>query len=166
MNHVAIIGQERVEVELRSTDLDAVRARVGGRDYRIALREVAPGVFWTVRDGRSIELQVAAVDGGYDVRLGGRSLRVELLDRRAILAGRGGAGRPGRREVRAPMPGRVVRLLVEEGAAVETGAGLVVVEAMKMQNEIRSAGPGVVERIAVAEGQAVDAGELLVVVGT
>ena len=62
------------------------------------------------------------------------------------------------------MPGKVVRLLVKAGDSVEVGQGLLVVEAMKMQNEIRSPKSGSVERVLVAEGQAVNAGEVLCVV--
>jgi biotin carboxyl carrier protein len=62
------------------------------------------------------------------------------------------------------MPGKVVRLLAQQGEAVQAGKGLVVVEAMKMQNEIRSPKSGTVERLLVQEGQAVIAGEVLAVV--
>jgi biotin carboxyl carrier protein len=64
----------------------------------------------------------------------------------------------------APMPGKVVAVLVEVGASVKPGAGLVVLEAMKMENEFRATGGGVVTEIHVTVGQTVDAGDLLVVV--
>ena len=67
----------------------------------------------------------------------------------------------GRQQVLAPMPGKVVRLLVKVGDKVEAGQGLLVVEAMKMQNEIRSPKSGVVERLQAKEGQPVNAGEVL-----
>jgi biotin carboxyl carrier protein len=67
----------------------------------------------------------------------------------------------GRQPVVAPMPGKVVRLLVKAGDTVEAGQGLLVVEAMKMQNEIRSPKSGVVERLLAQEGQPVNAGETL-----
>ena len=62
------------------------------------------------------------------------------------------------------MPGKVVRVLVAQGARVEAGQGLLVVEAMKMQNEVRSPKAGTLERLHVVEGQAVNAGEILAVV--
>ncbi len=67
----------------------------------------------------------------------------------------------GRQQIAAPMPGKVVRLLVQAGDAVEVGQGLLVVEAMKMQNEIRSPKNGRVEKLFAREGQAVNAGEIL-----
>jgi biotin carboxyl carrier protein len=62
------------------------------------------------------------------------------------------------------MPGKVVRLLIEEGDHVEAGQGLLVVEAMKMQNEIRSPKSGTIERVLAREGQPVNAGEVLCIV--
>jgi biotin carboxyl carrier protein len=70
----------------------------------------------------------------------------------------------GRQQIVAPMPGKVVRVLVSAGDEVAAGQGLLVVEAMKMQNEIRSPKQGKVERFEVQEGQAVNAGEVLCVV--
>jgi len=70
----------------------------------------------------------------------------------------------GRQQIVAPMPGKVVRLLVQQGEKVEAGRGLLVVEAMKMQNEIRSPKTGTVERLLVTDGQAVNAGEVVAVV--
>ena len=70
----------------------------------------------------------------------------------------------GSQSVIAPMPGKVVRLLVKAGEAVEAGKGILVVEAMKMQNEVRSPKSGKIERLLVSEGQAVSAGEVLAVV--
>ncbi|MGH9706384.1 MAG: biotin/lipoyl-containing protein, partial [Candidatus Acidiferrales bacterium] len=70
----------------------------------------------------------------------------------------------GRQNVLASMPGKVVRVLANAGDAVEAGQGLLVVEAMKMQNEIRSPKSGTIERLLVAEGQTVNAGELLAIV--
>jgi len=70
----------------------------------------------------------------------------------------------GRAQVAAPMPGKVVRVLVERGQAVEAGAGLVVVEAMKMQNELKSPKSGTVVELRVEAGATVNAGELLAVI--
>jgi len=69
-----------------------------------------------------------------------------------------------RQQVTAPMPGKVVRILVQAGDKVEAGQGLLVVEAMKMQNEIRSPKGGTIERLHVKEGQPVNAGEVLCIV--
>ena len=89
----------------------------------------------------------------------------EVVDPRAWRGRTHGAvALEGRQHVVAPMPGKVVRVLVHEGDTVESGQGILVVEAMKMQNEIRSPKAGTVERLNVKEGQPVNAGEVLCVV--
>ena len=77
---------------------------------------------------------------------------------------KGGLELEGAQNVLAPMPGKVVRLLVNAGDTVDAGQGLVVVEAMKMQNEIKSPKKGIVKKVGVKEGAAVNAGDLLATV--
>ena len=90
---------------------------------------------------------------------------VEVRDPRSLRSRQGGAqDEKGPRKIVAPMPGRVVRLLVAEGAEVEAGQGIVVVEAMKMQNEIKSPKKGMVKKITASEGAAVNSGDVLAVV--
>lgn len=82
----------------------------------------------------------------------------------AALASAGGRGGSG--TIKAPMPGRVVRLLVAEGEAVQADAPLLIVEAMKMENEVRTPAAGVVRRLSIAAGDTVEAGQLLCEVAT
>lgn len=105
--------------------------------------------------------------GDFDVHVAGRSLAVEV--RQAGSFGRqkrAGAGAPGAgpQRITAPMPGKIVRVLVKAGDEVKARQGLVVVEAMKMENELRAARDGRVREVAVTEGQSVDAGAVLLVV--
>jgi pyruvate carboxylase subunit B len=142
-------------------------------------------------DGQSVSASLEALDGSPEVRLviEGRAatLAVEghgdgvwrLVDRGAVrevgvedertrhirqLAGAGKAANSGA-VVKAPMPGLVVRIPVTVGEQVGAGAGLLVLEAMKMENEIKAAGPGVVSAIRVATGQAVEKGQILIELG-
>ncbi len=107
-------------------------------------------------------------DGGdFDVHLDGRTIPVQI--RPAGAFGRqnkagAGAQATGPQRIVAPMPGKVVRVLVKPGDDVKARQGLVVVEAMKMENELRAARDGRVRDVAVAEGQSVDAGAVLLVV--
>ncbi len=89
---------------------------------------------------------------------------VEVFDPRNLRARKAGSATQGRHDVAAPMPGKVVRLLVTVGDAVEPGQGLVVVEAMKMQNEIKSRKAGRVVEVRTRPDAAVTAGEILLVV--
>jgi len=104
-------------------------------------------------------------DGKLKLQTGSREFTAEVIDPRAWSGRRhGNAEAEGRQQIVAPMPGKVVRLLVKAGDHVEAGQGLLVVEAMKMQNEIRSPKSGTLERVLAKEGQPVNAGEVLCVV--
>ena len=89
---------------------------------------------------------------------------VAAVDRRRHATGVSGTIVDGVQRVSAPMPGRVIRVLVKPGDAVTAGQGLVVVEAMKMENELVSPKSGTVQDVTVAEGQSIEAGRLLVIV--
>jgi biotin carboxyl carrier protein len=143
--------------------------RLDGRPLEADAVEVATGVYSILLGGRALEVRVqpAETTGGLRIHVAGEELAVQVFDPRAWRShGRGGGAlaAEGRQQVVAPMPGKVIRVLVCHGEAVEAGQGLLVVEAMKMQNEIRSPKSGTVERVMVAEGQAVNAGEPLAVV--
>jgi len=100
------------------------------------------------------------------VHIGGRTIAVSFLDRRR-RSGRSGAaasGATGTREIVAPMPGRIVRVLVAAGDRVAANQGLVVVEAMKMENELRAPREGTIAAVRVSEGMSVEANTVLVVV--
>ncbi|GAC1679504.1 MAG: acetyl-CoA carboxylase biotin carboxyl carrier protein subunit [Candidatus Acidiferrum sp.] len=124
--------------------------------------EVAPNTFSILLHGRAYEMRVSpAVDGSLMVQTATREFSVEVLDPRAWRGRHPSAEAEGRQQIVAPMPGKVVRLLVKEGDMVDVGQGLLVVEAMKMQNEIRSPKNGRIERLIAKEGQLVNAGETL-----
>jgi len=124
--------------------------------------EVSPGVYSILIDGKSLEVRVEPFAGKLRVAAGGREVEATVRDPREWQRARHGAAETeGRQQILAPMPGKVVRLLVATGDTVQAGQGIVVVEAMKMQNEIRSPKSGKVERLAVIEGQTVNAGEVV-----
>jgi biotin carboxyl carrier protein len=125
--------------------------------------EIAPYTLSILLNGQSHEIRVSpAPDGKLKLQTGTHEFTAEVIDPRAWSGRRHGhVEAEGRQPIVAPMPGKVVRLLVKAGDQVETGQGLLVVEAMKMQNEIRSPKSGTVERVLAKEGQAVNAGEVL-----
>jgi len=130
--------------------------------------EVAPGVYSILIGGRSYEARVAAQPGeaaGQILRVvtvGTRHYRVEVHDPRRRRGASRAATSDGPQEIRAPMPGKIVKILVSENQEVVQGAGLLVIEAMKMQNELRAPRSGRVERIYIAEGTGVETGSHLV----
>lgn len=127
---------------------------------------IAPSTVSVLIGGQSFEVHVTpSLDGQLKLQSGPHEFTVELQDPRAWQGRRHGTlEAKGRQQIIAPMPGKVIRLLVTTGEEVEAGQGLIVVEAMKMQNEIRSPKKGKVERMQVKEGQAVNAGDVLCVV--
>ena len=128
--------------------------------------EIAPHILSILLNGQSHEIRITpASDGKLKLQTGTQEFTAEVIDPRAWSGHRHShVEAEGRQQIVAPMPGKVVRLLVKAGDRVEIGQGLFVVEAMKMQNEIRSPKSGTVERVLAKEGQPVNAGEVLCVV--
>jgi biotin carboxyl carrier protein len=125
--------------------------------------EISPNVFSVLVNGESYEVRIAvANDSKLTLQTRHHEFVAEIVDPRAWRGRHHGAVEAqGRQEIVAPMPGKVVRVLVKAGDKVEAGQGLLVVEAMKMQNEVRSPKTGTVERLLAREGHAVNAGEVL-----
>ena len=144
---------------------DAFVCLLDGRRVAFQASIVRPGVLSLLLQGRSYTCLLDHTSEGMAVLVQGRRYPFTVQDPRS-LRGRGGrgAGTEGPKAIKAPMPGRVVRVLVEAGATVEAQQGLVVIEAMKMQNELKSPKAGTVVRIAVAVGDTVQAGDVLAVV--
>ena len=162
---VHISGRTHVVELERGADGWQTKTEAGsGTSAHIA--EIAPNIFSVLLSGHSHEVYVTpSPDGQLQLQTGGLEFLAEVFDPRSWRGRRQtGAEAEGRQQIVAPMPGKVVRLLVKEGDKVEAGQGLLVVEAMKMQNEIRSPKSGALERVQVAEGQAVNAGDVLCVV--
>lgn len=123
--------------------------------------EVEPGVFSIIDDaGRAFEIRVSATEAF----VAGHRYRYELEDPRQWKRGAGAAGASGPAAIVAPMPGKVVRILVSEGDLVTAGQGIVVVEAMKMQNELKSPRDGKVSAIKATPNQSVSAGAILALI--
>jgi biotin carboxyl carrier protein len=164
MKYTAMIQGEPVEVELRASGARVVEAEISGRKYTVEAAAVQPGVYWLNWNSQSMEIAVTPSPEGYVVSIGGQHIVVEIIDSRTALRQAAQVGYGATAQIRAPMPGKVVRVLVAEGAAVQANQGILVIEAMKMQNEIRTPKSGVVQKLSVKEGAAVTAGDLLATV--
>jgi biotin carboxyl carrier protein len=137
---------------------------VDGRAVEADAVRISADTFSILIEGRSFEVTVEENPDGLLLRTGGRQFQVEIIDPRSWRRGRGaGVELEGRQQLIAPMPGKIVRVLVAAGDHVDAGQGLLVIEAMKMQNEVRSPKSGTVEKLTV-EGRTVSAGEVLAVV--
>jgi biotin carboxyl carrier protein len=153
--------------KLRTVELerhaDGWRISLDGQQVHADAVEINPHTLSLLLEGQSYEVHIReSPDGVLRLETGFQEFTAEVVDPRAWRGRRHGAVEAeGRQQVLAPMPGKVVRILVQAGDQVEAGQGLLVVEAMKMQNEIRSPKGGTVERLHVKEGQPVNAGEVL-----
>jgi biotin carboxyl carrier protein len=159
--YVTIAGRE-IPVEV-----DGDRVTVEGREVRAHLT-VVPGtpIRHLLVGTESLALVVDRRGRGeWHLSVAGTGHLAEVADERTrhirnLTAGVGKAAGP--TQLRAPMPGLVVRVLVDTGDSVPVGQGLIVLEAMKMENELRAPAPGKVAAVRVAAGQAVEKGQLLI----
>jgi biotin carboxyl carrier protein len=148
MNKRVYLGEQAVDLE---TNAD--------------ITEVEPGVYSVLKDGRSFVARVVAGrPGAFSVDIGGASFAAEVRDPRDLEPHSRKAQHGGRQTIAASMPGKVIRVLVEVGQMVEAGQGIVVVEAMKMQNAMKAAKPGKVVQIQTRDGDTVRAGDVLAVI--
>jgi biotin carboxyl carrier protein len=159
---------------------------IGERSLRVSLRRAGDGVFAQVDDGpeqlvslatlrgplrmlvvgeQRVELLAARGDDAVELSIDGIGYRAEVMDEAharlaQVTAARGASH--GRRDLKAPMPGLVVKVLVEAGQTVEAGQPLIVLQAMKMENELSVPRGGAISSVAVKAGQTVEAGQVLV----
>jgi biotin carboxyl carrier protein len=159
-----------VTIDGKNYRLDLNRAdgcwscRLDGRDLEIDAVLARPDVLSLRIGNMAYEIKSERVANESYLWVGSTRFAVEIRDPRS-LRGRTRAGDDhGPRKITASMPGKVVRLLVREGEELESGAGVAVVEAMKMQNEIKSPKKGTIQKILVSEGAAVNAGDVLAIV--
>ncbi|MFL6415464.1 MAG: acetyl-CoA carboxylase biotin carboxyl carrier protein subunit [Bryobacteraceae bacterium] len=129
-----------------------------------SLVAISPGVYSVLLGTRSISLNISKQDGRYEATSGGRRLFLSIADKRDRSERQRSDAESGPVEVRAQMPGKIISLLVEPGAEVTAGQGLLVIEAMKMQNELKAPKSGTVSKMLVSEGETVPANHRLVVI--
>lgn len=158
----------QVSIHGRNHDLELTPAegtwdcRLDGRAIQIDVRTISPGVLSILRDGKSY---VVRHGGNGTVMVGERTYEVAIADPRSWRSRQMAlAGAAGPQKLTASMPGKVVRILTAPGAEVKAGQGILVMEAMKMQNELRSPRDGKVTAIMVQEGGAVNLGAVVAIV--
>jgi biotin carboxyl carrier protein len=157
-------AQRNVEFTPQANGAPRVAFTVDGRLVEADAIRISRGAYSILLGGRSLEVTAEETTGGLLIRANGREFQVEIFDPRSWRRRRGAwIELEGRQQLVAPMPGKIVRVLVAAGQQVSAGQGLLVIEAMKMQNEIRSPKSGTVEKVA-REGQTVNAGEVLAIV--
>ena len=163
----ALIGDREEELLIKLEE-GRISAEVGNRVYELEVRELPPDGYLFFLRHNVHECRVnerPASKETFDVTIHGRSHEVTIVDPKRLRSGQNSdRHHHGVTEIRAPMPGKIVRVQTEAGESVEKGTGVIVVEAMKMQNEMKSPRAGVVVSINVQAGDTVNAGDVLAVI--
>jgi len=162
MNYIATIGDREIKVTVEEVGVARYMVTADGKEYLVDAHQVQDSVWSILYGTESFEVDVQGRDDDYEVLIEGDCHKFSLMNeqRRALIRA-GGKGAAGKAMVTSPMPGKVVKLLVAEGEEVQTDQGVIVVEAMKMENELKSAITGKVKEIFVQEGEVVESGAKL-----
>ena len=168
MNYVALVNGEERQVEITELSAGQFQIIMEGRTLTVDSREVSDWTQSLLCGAQAFNIEAEKnPNGGENVLVRGHILTVEVLDLRTLSLRKAQEvvpGLDGPAAITAPMPGRVVAVLVEEGQQVIEGQGLVVVEAMKMQNEIKAPRAGQVKNLKVEAGATVESGVPLCIV--
>ncbi len=165
MKYIAEHNENEYEIEISRTGR-LVSAAVDGRSYEVEVSEPESGVYLIKNGPKIFEATVGRTeDGSFRVRIGEHYFDIGVADPKRLRGRSSAAGEhDGVAEIKTAMPGKIVRVLVAAGDAVEKGDGIIVVEAMKMQNELKSPKTGTITDIRFAEGSTVSAGDVLVTI--
>ena len=174
MFYQVTVGQKTYRVELQNLEDSPAtpiaikgqwRIRLDGRELVIDAAQVGAHTLSLLVNGQSFEVRREGTQDGQRIFLRGKAYNVSIEDPRALRSRkRAGLDDAGPQKLVSSMPGKVVRVLAHEGDEVAAGQGLVVVEAMKMQNEVRSPKSGKLIKMLAKSGKNVDAGEVLAIV--
>ena len=155
------IGEQSFRVELERGET-GWKCRLNGREFPVDVVSGEDGVLSLLLAGKSYEVKQENTATETRVVVGQERFNVAVRDPRSFRSRRrAGAEAQGVKKITAPMPGKVVRLLVAEGSTVEAGQSVIVIEAMKMQNELKAPKSGVLKKLNIKEGAAVEAGQSL-----
>jgi biotin carboxyl carrier protein len=163
-HYTATVDGADHEVEIEELNGHTYRVTLAGQAFHVDLRKVGDSSFSIFVGSRSFDLEVSRDGDELIVASRRGASRVTLIDKRARAASSGRRLPVGRAELKAMMPGRVVKVLVAVGDEVKADQGMLVVEAMKMENEIKAPKAGKVIEVKATVGQTVEKGALLLVI--
>ncbi|MGA3211169.1 MAG: biotin/lipoyl-containing protein [Terriglobales bacterium] len=160
---LVIAGQpHRLELQRSGTTFACT---LNGKPVQVDAVLSRPSIVSLLIDGKSYEVKRELTPADMHIWVNGARYSAEIRDPRSLQSRRSGEkSAAGPKKLTAPMPGKVLRVLVKEKDAVEAQQGVIVIEAMKMQNELKSPKPGVVQKILAAEGATVNPGDVLMVI--
>ncbi len=165
MTYDVVVDGKTRQVELTRGE-KTWQCKVDGHEIEVDAALTARDVLSVLVDGKAYEIKrERSLQGELHMVIGSARYAVDVQDPRSLRTRRSVAGsEAGPQRVKAPMPGKIVRILVDEQDEVKAGQGIIVMEAMKMQNEMKSPKDGKVQKILTAEGSTVNAGDTLAIV--
>lgn len=162
MRSQVILDGKTYDLELIPQPDGRVKAMMGGREVLADVESLPGGCYSVIIEGKHFQIDADVTPDGVWLERYGMRHMAEVIDPRSLLTGGKRPGSGGPTVVKSPMPGKVIKLLVSEGQSVRQGEGVVVIEAMKMQNELKSPMNGVIGQIFAQEGTSVETnGKLL-----
>ncbi len=166
MRYLATLDGQEHEIEIEELAAGSFAIRFGENRFEADLRKLGPASFSVIVNNRSFDFDVARDGEETVVASRSRSTRLTVADAARRTARAAGPRREvsGRVEIKAAMPGRVVNVLVAPGDEVKAEQGVIVVEAMKMENEVKAPKAGKVVEVKAVAGQAVEKGQLMIVI--
>lgn len=164
MKYTAILNEQEREIEIIRQDRHRFRVVVDGRTHEVDARPCAPDQLSVLVDNTSYDISFSHGESSVLLNFRNRHFDIDVLDERRMRMRRvrSDLELSGPETIKTSMPGKVVKILVEEGQIVKPGSGVAIIEAMKMENEIRCRNGGVVKCIHVTAGQAVEGDVLLI----
>ena len=167
MKLIAEINDEKHEIAFKQTG-ERLTADIDGRIYELEASEVEPNVFLLKHENKIYQIFVSPKQNPqepFSVFVGNYNFEIKIFDPKRLRDATDAAGgTDGTVEIKTAMPGKIVRVLVEAGAEIKKGEGVIIVEAMKMQNEMKSPKDGIVKEIRFAEGETANAGDVLAII--
>jgi len=168
--YIATYNEKEIPIQIEHLEGDQIKITSGEKDWIVDVHQAGPHHYSVIQEGKSYDLRFFRKEDEIQAFLHGEHVYFQLQDERSHArkarqqAAGGGTAIEGKAEIKAQMPGKVVMMKVKEGDDVEQGQGVVVVEAMKMENEIGAPKTGKVTAVKVAEGDSVETGTLMVVI--
>lgn len=163
----AELNNEKYEIEIKREG-GKVFAKIAEREYELEASQPEENVYLLKNEGKIYQIFISPRNNSaepFAVNVGNHQLEINIFDPKKLRSsGAAGGNADGIAEIKTAMPGKLVRVLTEVGAEISAGEGVLVVEAMKMQNEMKSPKDGVVKEIRFAEGATVNAGDILAII--
>jgi len=164
MNYVVTYNNKEINAKIEEIKPFEYNVTIDSKEFIVDAHKTTSSVFSFIVDGKSYEADVTETADVIELLINGLQYKMEIIEekKKRLMRVVHKTASDGKEEIKAPMPGKVVKILKKAGDEVKAGEGVIVVEAMKMENELKASVSGMLKNVYVEEGQAVEAGLKLV----